>query len=105
MFGFGKKKKEEKIVDNDEPRVPKGMKETAHKLHSMDGESSGEDTESHCVVDQHEGYEQQKRYEHAQHHRYPAEVRIERIHKRPLIHHLIHKRALRNLGSDDLQAV
>lgn len=32
MFGFGKKKKEEKIVDNDEPRVPKGMKETAERM-------------------------------------------------------------------------
>ena len=71
----------------------------------MDGESSGEDTESHCVIDQHEGYEQQKRYEYAQDHRYPAEVRIERIHKRPLIHNLLDKRTLRYLRSDDFKAV
>lgn len=32
MFGFGKKKKEEKIVEADEPRVPKGMKETAERM-------------------------------------------------------------------------
>lgn len=32
MFGFGKKKKEEKIVQDDEPRVPKGMKETAERM-------------------------------------------------------------------------
>ncbi len=32
MFGFGKKKKEEKVVETDEPRVPKGMKETAERM-------------------------------------------------------------------------
>jgi signal recognition particle subunit SRP54 len=32
MFGFGKKKKEEKVVVDEEPRVPKGMKETAERM-------------------------------------------------------------------------
>ena len=34
MFGFGRKKKQEQEVLDNEPKVPKGMKETAERMMS-----------------------------------------------------------------------
>ena len=71
----------------------------------MDSEPAGIDIESYGIVDKHERYEEKQCNEDSQHCRDLAEISVQRIHKRTLIHHLIHKRRTGHLVLHHFQTV
>ena len=71
----------------------------------MDSEPAGIDIESYGIVDKHERYEEKQGDEDSQHRRDLAEISVQRIHKRTLIHNLVNERRKGHLVLHHFQAV